>query len=138
MEAQHCTRPVKLHDLLRESLSLCSQETSHVFVTSILYLTLSNPTFLPTAYSPALVVCFLLGNSPASEIQTPGNYPEENKQHTEHDESLKSRISPALICFGRERDWWITYNFSTVLKEENIEKQKEYNLRYLLAKVRTT
>jgi hypothetical protein len=24
------------------------------------------------------------------------------------------------------------------LKEKNIEKQKEYNLRYLLAKVRTT
>jgi hypothetical protein len=25
-----------------------------------------------------------------------------------------------------------------VLKEKNMEKQKEYNLRYLLAKVRTT
>jgi len=76
------------------------------------------------------VVCFLLGNSPASEfymptfrntlfhlhrqagvilhllayedgtvcsetseykIQMPGNYPEENIQHTEHGESLKSR-----------------------------------------------
>jgi hypothetical protein len=59
-------------------------------------LTLSNPIFLPTAYSPA------------------------------------------LICFGRERGWWITCNYPTVLKEINIEKQKEYNLRYLLAKVRTT
>jgi hypothetical protein len=59
-------------------------------------LTLSNPIFLPTAYSPA------------------------------------------LICFGRERGWWITCNYRTVLKEKNIEKQKEYNLRYLLAKVRTT
>jgi hypothetical protein len=29
-------------------------------------------------------------------------------------------------------------NYPTVLKEKNIEKQKEYNLRYLLAKVRTT
>jgi hypothetical protein len=65
------------------------------------------------------VVYFLLGNSPASEfymptfrntpfhlhkdgrvcsetssykIQTPGNYPEENIQHTEHDDSLKSGI----------------------------------------------
>jgi len=28
----------------------------------------------------------------AYKIQTPGNYPEENKQHTEHSESLKSRI----------------------------------------------
>jgi hypothetical protein len=37
-----------------------------------------------------------------------------------------------------ERGWWITCNYSIVLKEKNIEKQKEYNLRYLLAKVRTT
>jgi len=59
-------------------------------------LTLSNPIFLPTAYSPA------------------------------------------LIYLGRERGWWITCNYPTVLKEKNIEKQKEYNLRYLLAKVRTT
>jgi hypothetical protein len=28
----------------------------------------------------------------AYKIQTPGNYPEENKQHTEHGKSLKSRI----------------------------------------------
>jgi hypothetical protein len=56
-------------------------------------LTLSNPIFLPTAYSSA------------------------------------------LICVGRERDWWITCNYPTVLKEENMEIQKEYNLRYLLAKL---
>jgi hypothetical protein len=61
-----------------------------------LKVTLSNPVFLPTAYSPA------------------------------------------IICFGRERGWWITCNYPTVLKEKNTEKQKEYNLRYLLAKVRTT
>jgi len=51
---------------------------------------------------------------------------------------LPTAYSPALICFGRERGWWITCNYPTVLKEKNIEKQKEYNLRYLLAKVRTT
>jgi hypothetical protein len=28
----------------------------------------------------------------AYKIQTPGNYPEESIQHSEHDESLKSRI----------------------------------------------
>jgi hypothetical protein len=68
-----------------------------------------------------IVVCFLLGNSPASEfymptfrntlfhlhrrmkteqtewsktyeIQTPGNYPEESIQHSEHNKSLKSSI----------------------------------------------
>jgi hypothetical protein len=56
-------------------------------------LTLSNPIFLPTAYSPS------------------------------------------LICFEQERGWWITCNYPTVLKEKNMGKQKEYNLRYLLAKV---
>ena len=77
----------------------------------------------------AMIVCFLLGNYPASEVymptfrntlsvpssqaffyppmnmeqtecsetlayklQTPGNYPKESIQHTEHGESLKSRI----------------------------------------------
>jgi len=29
----------------------------------------------------------------AYKIQTPGNYPEESIQHSEHGESLKSRIS---------------------------------------------
>jgi hypothetical protein len=60
------------------------------------HLTLSNPIFLPTAYSPA------------------------------------------LICFGWERGWWITCNYPTDIKKKNIEKQKEYNLRYLLAKACTT
>jgi hypothetical protein len=51
---------------------------------------------------------------------------------------LLATYSPALICFGRERGWWITCNYPTVLKEKNIEKQKEYIPRYLLAKVHTT
>ena len=33
----------------------------------------------------------------AYKIQTPGNYPEENMQRTEHGESLKSRILPCWI-----------------------------------------
>jgi hypothetical protein len=69
--------------------------TSHqVFNSYAKGLTLSNPIFLPPAYSPA------------------------------------------LIYFGWERDWWITCNYRTVLKEKN--KQKEYILHCLLAKVRTT
>jgi hypothetical protein len=51
---------------------------------------------------------------------------------------LPTAYSPALICFERERGWWITCNYPTVLKEKNMEKQKEYNLHSLLAKVRTT
>jgi hypothetical protein len=35
----------------------------------------------------------------AYKIQTPGNYPEENIQHTEHGQSLKSRI---LQLYGKE------------------------------------
>jgi len=37
------------------------------------------------------VLCFLLGNSLAFDIQMPGNYPEESTQHSERGESLKSR-----------------------------------------------
>jgi hypothetical protein len=63
----------------------------------LLSLTLSNPVFLPPAYSPA------------------------------------------LIYFGQERGWWITCNYPTELKEKkNKQKLKEYSLRYLSAKVRTT
>jgi len=47
-----------------------------------------------------LVIIYLLAYEDGTEgsetsaykIQTPGNYPEENIQHTEHGESLKSRI----------------------------------------------
>ena len=36
----------------------------------------------------------------AYKIQTPGNYPEENIQHTEHGESLKSRSILILPRLG--------------------------------------
>jgi hypothetical protein len=36
----------------------------------------------------------------AYKIHTPGNYPEENVQHTEHGESLKSRTRYYLSMFG--------------------------------------
>jgi hypothetical protein len=32
---------------------------------------------------------------------------------------LPTAYSPALICFGRKRGWWITCNYPTVLKEKN-------------------
>jgi hypothetical protein len=50
-----------------------------------------------------------------------------------------NRILPSsYLFFGRKRGRWITCNYPTVLKKKNVENQKEYNLRYLLAKVRTT
>jgi hypothetical protein len=69
---------------------------------------------------------------------------ERNFTHKEAKLSLSNPIfhataySPALICFGWERGWWITCNYPTVLKEKSMEKQKEHNLHSLLAKVRTT
>jgi len=33
----------------------------------------------------------------AYKIQTPGNYPEENVQHAEHGESLKSRSTSCIL-----------------------------------------
>jgi len=33
----------------------------------------------------------------AYKIQTPGNYPKESIQHTEHSESLKLRIFPECL-----------------------------------------
>jgi len=47
----------------------------------------------------------------AYKIQTPGNYPEENIQHTEHGESLKSR-RVLLSCVQSHR--WITCYFTSV------------------------
>ena len=59
-----------------------------------------------------LVIIYLLvyedgtecSETSAYKLQTPGNYPEENIQHTEHGESLKSRRRRTLInvatCLG--------------------------------------
>ena len=105
---------------------------------NLLHVTLLGPRFflggkkilLPFSKQPPFIVCFLLGDSPASDLymptfrnslsvpsskagvtshlplkmeqiessetseyinQTLGNRPKENKQHSEHGESLKSR-----------------------------------------------
>jgi hypothetical protein len=44
---------------------------------------------------------------------------------------LSPAYSPALICFGRKRGWWITCNCPTVLKEKNMEKQKDCAICWL-------
>ena len=46
-----------------------------------------------------MVVCFLLGNSLASEYRCQGNYPEERIQHSEHGKSLKSTIIDGYSYF---------------------------------------
>jgi hypothetical protein len=33
--------------------------------------------------------------------------------------------SPALIYFERERGWWVTCNYPTVLKEKNINRNRK-------------
>jgi len=42
----------------------------------------------------------------AYKIQTPGNYPKENIQHTEHGESLKSRV----ICLVEYLIYFLNFN----------------------------
>jgi hypothetical protein len=36
---------------------------------------------------------------------------------------LPPAYSPALIYFGREKDWWIICNYPTVLKKKNINRK---------------
>jgi hypothetical protein len=48
------------------------------------------------------------------------------------------RILPSSYLFWAGKRLVDYCNYPTVLKEKNIGKQKEYNLRYVLAKVRTT
>jgi len=47
----------------------------------------------------------------AYKIQTPGNYPEENIQHSEHAENLKSRLvmSMSVLAAGVKHDVAINY-----------------------------
>jgi hypothetical protein len=52
----------------------------------------------------------------AYKIQTPGNYPEESIQHSEHSESLKSRIWH--LIGGRDK------RFSTILQNVQIDSGK--------------
>jgi hypothetical protein len=60
-------------------------------------------------------------NSP----ETPGTVPDRFGELTVGLFNLSNPIllppaySPALIYFGRERGWWITCNYPTVLKEKN-------------------
>jgi hypothetical protein len=38
---------------------------------------------------------------------------------------LPPAYSPTLIYFGRERGWWVTCNYPTVLKEKNINRDRK-------------
>ena len=50
----------------------------------------------------------------AHKIQTPENYPEENIQHTEHGESLKSRILQTSSRTTREGVHWRLSSFTAL------------------------
>jgi hypothetical protein len=54
----------------------------------------------------------------AHKIQTPGNYPEENIQHTEHGESLKSRI---FHFYCMEHITWL-FQFSSLNFNKSAER----------------
>jgi len=59
--------------------------------------TLSNPVILHT-YPPMKMGQTECSETLAYKIQMPGDYPEENIQHSEHGKSLKSRIK--LVTFS--------------------------------------
>ena len=46
--------------------------------------------FLILRQAVCIVVCVLLGISPASEVQMPGKFPKEHRLHSKHGESLKT------------------------------------------------
>ena len=48
----------------------------------------------------------------AYKIQMPGNYPEESKQHSEHGESLKSRILTSLSTLARHVSELISFSLA--------------------------
>jgi hypothetical protein len=57
----------------------------------------------------------------AYKIQTPGSYPEENIQHSEHSESLKSRI------FGRTFSFYIFQLFNNCIVMEGMSNEVAVN-----------
>ena len=60
---------------------------------------INTPTFLKCSHSshlPAYEDGTECSETSAYKIQTPGNYPEESTKHSEHGESLKSRIVKCL------------------------------------------
>jgi hypothetical protein len=75
---EHTSTLFSKASLKYEAISLLSVQFTIYFCTTVFVcLTISNPSFLPPAYSPALIYC------------------------------------------GRERGWWVTCNYPTVLKEKN-------------------
>jgi hypothetical protein len=65
----------------------------------------------------------------AYKIQTPGNYPEENIQHTEHGESLKSRIvqSSSLHCCFHTVVGAVIRNANSAKESDNLLSGPLYN-----------
>jgi hypothetical protein len=69
--------------------------------TSEFYIPTFRNTLSPSSYLPAYEGGTECSETSAYKIQTPGNYPNESIQHSEHGESLKSRISIFLSDFNQ-------------------------------------
>ena len=74
----------------------------------------------------------------AYKIQMPGNYPEENIQHTEHGESLKSRIhgscSHTLFEF---HNFYVHISYSVRWDSHFLKSGKLYNILLLCEEAQT-
>ena len=55
----------------------------------------------------------------AYKIQTPANYPEENIQHTEHGESLKSKTETLPVISHAEMALRLVCRRKTGIRKEN-------------------
>jgi len=60
---------------------------------------------------------------PTYKIQKPGNYPEESIQHSEHNESLKSRI---LHLYGEET---VRHRRHIKFRRQVITQKKVFNIQ---------
>jgi hypothetical protein len=63
----------------------------------------------------------------AHKIQTPGNYPEENIQHTEHGESLKSGLTDWFRVTEVESVFWAVR--TEFLYETEMFRLKRVNIK---------
>jgi len=73
------------------------------------------------------------------KIQTPGNYPEQSIEHSEHDESLKSRISFSFTCivlsvFSIDFLWDFAFD-SLILNYKYFPKKYTCNIAVCWAKM---
>jgi hypothetical protein len=78
--------------------------------------TFRNTLFLHHTYPPMKMEETVCSEMLANKFKTPGNYPEESIQHSEHGESLKSRSVSFILMTN------------TVVRKQDVSKRNELNI----------